>query len=204
MKPIFAVPALAAMLITWSTPSKAEELPALSPQWMAMLARDMPRAKDQQANSVAAELKAFRKNFLNAAATKDEASLQKFYAPNFTVTHGSGFVETRQSRIANVIRTGGGSEVRQPIAESIRSFGSNVAVMTQVIPFAFESGPSGFLRVATVLNRVNVPDYSGWQIVAMILNTLDKPTPAERIPSGCDAIPFGNVPAASLTAEPKC
>ena len=192
---------LAALPLFWTVPAASTQLPAMPPEWMAIFARDVPGVKD---DGVAAEIKAFRQMFLDAAAAKDEAKLQKFYAPNFTVTHGSGYVETRESRIANVLRTGGGSEVMTPIAQSLRSFGRDVAVTTQVIPFAFEGGPSGFLRVATILNRVQSPDYSGWRIVAMQLNTLDKPAPARRVPSGCEVIPMGNVPPEKPALEPEC
>lgn len=193
---------LAALLAASSASSWAAPLPPIPPEWMAMFARDMPGSKGEANVKVSAELQAFRQAIQAAAAAKDEARLRIFYAPDFTVTHGSGYVEGRDLRIARVLH-GGGSEVQQPVAESLRVFGPNVAVTAQILPFSFKDGPSGFLRIATIYNRVDTPDYSGWRIVAMQLNALDEPAPAARSPSGCETMPIGN-PLPDRKNEPEC
>lgn len=202
MKKILGLSCIVALTAFWSTASTSAPLPPIPPQWMKMFARDMPLTRDETTEKVAAELVAFRQALQRTAEAKDEAGLQKFYAPDFTATHGSGHVEARQGRIARVLK-GGGSETQQPVAQSLRVIGQDVAVTAQIIPFAFNDGPSGFLRIATIYNRVNGPDYAGWRIVAMQLNALDQSPPAARVPSGCEEMPIGN-PLPDAKDEPRC
>jgi hypothetical protein len=140
----------------------------------------------------------FRSVFGAAVRIGSVPEVKALYAADFTITHGSGYVEGRETRANAVLR----SNARLPELIdgphlTVRTLGRNGLVLLQPIPFAFPGGASGHIRALTVLEK---PSDSAMtvHIRAMMINSFDWSPPFERIASGCEPPAFG-----SPTAEEK-
>lgn len=178
----------------WAQESKPEPppLPSLTPEWTAVFARDQPHLTQAQ-RAVAQEVMQFRVELARALRSRDIDKLKDYYAPNFTMTHGSGYVDDRAGRIG--WGTGAkfqGTEERYASLASIRVHGENTAVAVDVIPYATPRA-RGHLRVMTIYRRVDQDGYRGWQQAAFQVNNLAESVapvaPAGPSAPGADPIP---------------
>lgn len=176
-------------------------MPALTPEWLAQLAKDQPLDSAQN-DQLEEELANWVAEFAAAAATRDLDNIDNFYAENFAMTHGSGYVESRESRMGGAAQRGRVAELMQPIVSTVRSVGEDGAVLATIVPFAFDSGWDGFLRTSMALRRSPDSDSAGWQVATLLVNSFWVPVINVRIPSGCERAPEGNPPLEG--PEPHC
>lgn len=137
-------------------------------------------------------LRNFRSEFLAAVRNSNQEKVRYFYAPDFTITHGSGYVEGRETRVSAALRTNARLPelVDGPFLSST-PFGSEGVALFQALPFIFPGGASGYIRALTILDR-NPNQPENYRIRAMIINSFDWGAPSQRIPSGCEPPPLGS------------
>lgn len=175
----------------------------LTPEWFTQLAKDQPLDTDRNEKLVG-EVEAWADAFRAAAASKDIDRIDNFYDEHFTMTHGSGHVEGRASRMGGAAQRGVVAELMPPIAQSVRSVGDDGAVYVTIVPFAFDNGWKGFLRTAMALERSPDTDSAGWQLATLQVNSYwnDFPLGDLRVPSGCEMPPIGNPTV--VEPDPDC
>lgn len=148
------------------------------------------------------DLKKFRSAFSATVRSSNASEVRELYAPDFTITHGSGYVEGRETRAAAVLRPNARLPelVDGPFLSS-KSFGSRGVVLFQALPFVFPGGASGYIRALTVLDQ-NPNSPENYRIRVMIINSFDWEVPRQRIPSGCEPPSFGSPTVGE--AYPNC
>ena len=81
-----------------------------------------------------AEIQAMRKDFLQAAASKDAVALRRFYTDDFTHTHTSGKVDGKDARIVSVIANEPTVEAAPTPEFKLSCFGESVCIARALSP----------------------------------------------------------------------
>ncbi len=144
----------------------------------------------------------FRAVFGAAVRTGSASEVKALYATDFTITHGSGYVEGRETRANATLRPNARlPELVDGPHLTVRTLGRNGLVLFQPLPFAFPGGASGYIRALTVLEKRS-GEAGAVQIRAMMINSMDWSPPFERVASGCEPPAFGS--AVDEEKYPNC
>lgn len=146
---------------------------AFSGDWSVELERDKPAKKSVAEAAVEAEILDFQAALRKIAATRDVVAIRRFFADDYTMTHGAGMVDNADGRakwIADGVRS---SFETMPIAnQSIRVIAPTAAVAVLNSRYSMQ-GRTGTIRYMIVYGR-SAPDegYKGWRMVAALVNNI--------------------------------
>jgi len=156
--------ALATCACILSAPA-AVNAQAFSGDWAIELKKDVPAPKTAAQKHDEEDILGLQAALRAAAKAKDKAAIEKYFAPDFTMTHGSGAVHNKALRV-DFLAGGGGYEVMTPEEQSIRIINRDAAVS-----IANNSGMIGgkffYIRYITVYAK-GAPNegYKGWRTAA--------------------------------------
>ena len=166
-----ALAALAAACLA-ASPAGAQ---VFSGDWNRELRMDHPAAKSAEDQRVEAEILGLQAALRAAATARDKAALERYYTPDFTMTHGSGALHDKQARIDFIAATGGGYEPMTPEVQSIRVLNRNAAV--SIANNAGKvNGRSIYIRYLIVYTRGKPDDgFKGWREAAAQVTMINAP-----------------------------
>jgi len=149
-----------------------------SGDWSKELRMDHPATKSAEDKKVEAEILGLQAALRAAAAGRDKATLERYYTPDFTMTHGSGALHDRQARIDFIAATGGGFEPMTPEVQSIRILNRNAAVSI-ANNSGKVNGRSIYIRYMIVYTR-GKPDegFKGWREAAAQVTMINAAAPS--------------------------
>jgi hypothetical protein len=127
----------------------------LSAVALAALAPAIARAAPADTHAVVeAEVLAFRKQLLEAAAAKDAERVRRCFAPDYTHAHGSGGVDDREARVAAYVSGKNTPLEALPTVEfGVRTYGRDTAIVAGKSPFNGVFGTGRFTRWMVVYVR---------------------------------------------------
>ncbi len=151
-----------------------------SGDWTAELKNDIPAPKTAQQKHTEEDILGLQAALRAAVKAKDKAAVEKYYTPDFTMTHGAGAVHNKQVRVDFIAASGGGYEAMTPEVQSIRIISNNAAVS-----IANNSGNLGgkftYIRYLIVYAKGNPSEgYKGWREAAAQVTMIpakDPPAP---------------------------
>jgi hypothetical protein len=91
-----------------------------------------------QTTAIEKEIILFRENIVKAIKSKDEKSLQLYFAEDFTHTHAIGKVDDKKTRLQVLLSGDETIDTVKPDKFSVKIFGKNLAVVQGQTTFAGE------------------------------------------------------------------
>ena len=165
--------ALACLLALGAVVPGVADAQAFSGDWKAELAKDRPAEKDTREKKVEAQILEFQAELRKVADTRDVAAIRRFFADDYTMTHGAGMVDDADGRakwIAEGVRS---AFEKMPIEhQSIRVLAPTAAVAVLNSRYSLQ-GRTGTIRYMVVYRRgARGEGHQGWRMVAALVNNI--------------------------------
>ena len=149
-----------------------------SGDWAKELKNDVPAPKNAEQKRAEEDILGLQAAVRAATKAKDKAALEKYYTPDFTMTHGSGAIHNKQVRVDFITAGSGGYEAMTPESQTIRIITNNAAVS-----IAINSGNLGgkltYIRYMIVYAKGDPSEgYKGWREAAAQVTIIPAKNPA--------------------------
>jgi len=159
-----------------------------SGDWAKELQNDQPSPKTAEQKRVEQDILGLQAAVRAATIAKDKEALEKYFADDYTMTHGGGALQNRDIRIDFITKGNGGFEAMTPDVQSIRVLGRDAAV--SIANNALQvNGQTGWIRYMIVYERGTPSEgYKGWrEVAAHVIAIFSRPraatAPAEAPPA---------------------
>lgn len=164
---------LAALLAIAALASPDGWSQAFSGDWNVELTKDRPAEKSSAEKAVEAQILEFQAELRKVSATRDLPAIRRFFADDYTMTHGAGMVDNADGRakwIADGVRS---AFETMPIAhQSIRVLAPTAAVAVLNSRYSMQ-GRTGTIRYMIVYSRGEANQgYQGWRMVTALVNNI--------------------------------
>lgn len=150
-----------------------------SGDWAKELENDKPAAKNAEQKKVEQDILGLQAAVRTATIAKDKDTLQKYFADDFTMTHGAGALHNKDARINFIIKGNGGFEAMTPDVQSIRVLGKDGAI--SIANNALQlNGQTFWIRYMIAYERGAPSEgYKGWKMAAAhVIAIFNKPRTA--------------------------
>ena len=178
--------AIAALFVTCLTAGPAFSQ-VFSGDWNKELLNDQPAAKNAAQKKVEADILGMQAALRAAAKARNKAEIERYYAPDFTMTHGAGAIHDKKTRVDFIAATGGGYEPMTPEVQSIRVLGPDAAVSIANNSGKI-AGQAIYIRYLIVYSKGKPSEgYKGWREAAAQVTMIKVPESA--LPPAAAAAP---------------